>query len=88
VYFWHNKSNHYLKTRVFYEKHAQVWLTWSVPEYVRQALLKLREEEERAETYYPNSKKVVIAVIEDTIIVKNHKVLANVTIYSILDFIE
>jgi len=49
-----------------------------VPEYVRQALSKLKEEEERAEKFYPSSLKVVIAVIEDTIIVKHHKALASV----------
>lgn len=68
------------KTRAYYETRSQQWLTWSVPEYVRQALLKLREEEERAEKFYPSSKKVVIAVIEETIIVKHHKTLASVRI--------
>jgi len=68
----------YLKTRSFYEARSQEWLTWSVPEYVRQALSKLREEEERAEKFYPSSLKVVLAVIEDTIIVKHHKALASV----------
>jgi len=64
-------------TRAYYEARSQQWLTWSVPEYVRQALLKLREEEDRAEKFYPSSKKVVIAVIEETIIVKHHKALAS-----------
>jgi Cullin family. len=59
-------------------------LCWSVPEYVRQALEKLKEEEDRAEKYYPTSKKVVLAVIEDTIIVKHHKQLASVSSDSFL----
>eukprot|EP00330_Aristerostoma_sp_ATCC50986_P001410 CAMPEP_0114575780 /NCGR_PEP_ID=MMETSP0125-20121206/610_1 /TAXON_ID=485358 ORGANISM="Aristerostoma sp., Strain ATCC 50986" /NCGR_SAMPLE_ID=MMETSP0125 /ASSEMBLY_ACC=CAM_ASM_000245 /LENGTH=102 /DNA_ID=CAMNT_0001763773 /DNA_START=223 /DNA_END=531 /DNA_ORIENTATION=+ len=64
-------------TRQYYTTRAQVWLSYSVPEYVRQALKTLKEEEDRAEKFYPASKKVVIVVIEDTIIVKHHKFLAS-----------
>ena len=51
----------------------------SVPEYVHEALKKLAEEEKIAERYYPTSQKVVITAIEDVVIVKPCKILADVT---------
>jgi hypothetical protein len=62
-------------TERFYKDKALEWLTLSVPEYVNQALKVLKDEEERCEKYYASSKKLIVATIEEAIIVKHHKTL-------------
>ena len=55
-----NKLINEIKT--IYERKVQIdWLKQTTPEYTNLALKALEEEENRADKYYPESKRLVIA---------------------------